>query len=116
MGYVQRSHVFPWLHALALVVLLLQVDHTCSMSSADMSDVSSSSFEPARASRLLLGFLHEEGPVPTGIHVNKIGGLPSWPFPPPPLELQTPGCPKCDKVGVVWHRGATLRRPKLYTV
>ncbi len=59
---------------------------------------SSSSVHPAQAPALLLGFVRREGsPPPAEVHVDKLGGLPSWPHPPPPQELQAPGCPACDQ-------------------
>jgi len=71
------------------------------MSHADFFD-SSSSFEPPRHAALRLGFLRQS--ADTGavdalgrIHVDKIGGLPSWPYPPPQQAMQAPGCPACDK-------------------
>jgi len=85
----------------AMMMLLGAKPARSSMSNSagsEPSSWSSSSASPPRAHRLLLGFVRREGPPPpNGAHINKLGGLPSWPYPPPPLELQTPGCPACDR-------------------
>lgn len=97
----RRAHARCLIARAAMMLLLGAQPARSSMSDSagsEPSSWSSSSASPQRAHRLLLGFVRREGPPPpNGAHVDKLGGLPSWPYPPPPLELQAPGCPACDR-------------------
>ena len=81
-----------------LLVLAACAGQTRSASHADFSD-SSSSFEAARHAGLRLGFVRPRaaGAAAAGAHADKIGGLPSWPYPYPPGDVQVPECPSCSQ-------------------
>jgi hypothetical protein len=84
----------------AIAALVMGARPARGMASDACSELSSSasSVHPAQVPALLLGFVRREGsPPPARAHVDKLGGLPSWPHPPPPQELQAPGCPACDQ-------------------
>ena len=75
----------------------------CSASHADLPDSSSSSsssFQAARHPGLRLGFVRSSGAAGELLgraHVDKLGGLPSWPYPYPPECMQTPECLSCGE-------------------
>ena len=84
-----------------VVLFLLCIVRSTSMSQGGISDASSSAFEPERHAGLVLGFVRRGANADEGVarvaHVDKLGGLPAWPYPPPPQELQAPGCPACSQ-------------------